>query len=57
MQKKKENKEENKNNEITAENNEENAQEELKIKQEFFKNIVNDFKKVFITYLEKLLKN
>ena len=54
---KKENKEENKNNEITAENNEENAQEELKIKQEFFKNIVNDFKKVFITYLEKLLKN
>ena len=30
--------------------------EEIKIKQEFFKNIVNDFKKMFIFYLENFLK-
>ena len=30
--------------------------EEIKIKQDFFKNIVYDFKKMFISYLEKLLK-
>ena len=35
---------------------EENNPEEIKIKQEFFKNIVNDFKKMFIYYLEKFLK-
>ena len=36
---------------------EENNPEETKIKQEFFKNIVNDFKKMFVFYLEELIKN
>ena len=35
---------------------EESNPEEIKIKQEFFKNIVNDFKKMFIYYLENFLK-
>ena len=30
--------------------------EAIKIKQEFFKNTVNDFKKMFVSYLEQLLK-
>jgi hypothetical protein len=39
------------------EKKEESNPEEIKIKQEFFKNIVNDFKKMFIFYLEELIKN
>ena len=38
------------------ENGEESNPEEIKIKQEFIKNIVTDFKNMFIFYLEKLLK-
>ena len=38
------------------EKEEENNPEDIKIKQEFFKNIVNDFKKMFIYYLEKFIK-
>ena len=49
----------NNNNNITNSDNliekEENP-EIIKIKQEFFKNTVNDFKKMFVSYLEELLK-
>ena len=38
------------------EKEEENNPEDIKIKQEFFKNIVIDFKKMFIYYLEKFIK-
>lgn len=40
----------------TEENNIEINQEAAKIQQEFTKNIANDFKKIYINYLEKMLK-
>lgn len=46
----------NNNNEDLLEKKEESSPEEIKIKQEFVKNIVNDFKIMFISYLETLLK-
>ena len=52
-----EKKETNNNMDNILEKEEDNNPEEIKIKQDFFKNIVNDFKKMFISYLEKLLKN
>ena len=38
------------------EKKEENISEDIRIKQEFTKSIVNDFKKMFVSYLETLLK-
>ena len=47
----------NNNRDNLMEKEEENNPEEMKIKQEFFKNIVSDFRNNFIFYLEQLLKN
>ena len=44
------------NNEEMLTNNDEENQERIKIRKEFGNNIGNDFKNVFISYLDKLLK-
>ena len=44
------------NNEEMLNNNDEENQERIKIRKEFGNNIGNDFKNVFISYLDKLLK-
>ena len=49
-------KKENNNEEILAENDEEENPERIKIRKEFGNNIGNDFKNVFISYLDELFK-
>ena len=49
-------KKENNNEEILAENDEEENPERIKIRKEFGNNIGNDFKNVFIYYLDELFK-
>ena len=51
-----EEKKENNNEEILAENDEEENPERIKIRKEFGNNIGNDFKNVFISYLDELFK-
>lgn len=49
-------KKENNNEEILAENDEEENPERIKIRKEFGNNIGNDFKNIFISYLDELFK-
>ena len=51
-----EEKKENNNEEILADNDEEENPERIKIRKEFGNNIGNDFKNVFISYLDELFK-
>ena len=56
-EKKEENKKESINEDNLLDKKEESNIEDTKIKQDFFKNMVGDFKKMFIFYIENLLKN